>query len=97
MSKLQGLEPAKVFQFFEEMSQIPRTSGDEKRISDWLVSFAKERNLEVHQDKALNVIIKKPGTEGYENSPAVIIQGHMDMVGEKTRTAAMTLQRTLSI
>ena len=88
MNKLQGLEPAKVFQFFEEMSQIPRTSGDEKRISDWLVSFAKERNLEVHQDKALNVIIKKPGTEGYENSPAVIIQGHMDMVGEKTKDSS---------
>ncbi len=40
--------------------------------------------MEVYQDKALNVIIKKPGTKGYENSPVVILQGHMDMVPEKT-------------
>ena len=85
MYKLKELKPEKVFTLFEEMSQIPRTSGDEKKISDWLVAFAKERNLEVYQDEALNVIIKKPGTAGYEDSPAVIIQGHMDMVGEKSK------------
>ncbi|MGM9975240.1 MAG: beta-Ala-His dipeptidase, partial [Clostridiaceae bacterium] len=85
MYKLKELKPEKVFGFFEEMSQIPRTSGDEKKISDWLVTFAKERNLEVYQDEVLNVIIRKPGTPGYENSPGVIIQGHMDMVGEKSK------------
>ena len=52
-------------------------------ISDWLVSFAKEHKLEVIQDKALNVIIKKPGTKGYEKAPIIILQGHMDMVCEK--------------
>ncbi|WP_040214226.1 aminoacyl-histidine dipeptidase [Clostridium polynesiense] len=83
MAVLKDLQPGKVFHFFEEMSNIPRTSGNEKMISDWLVRFAKDRNLEVHQDEALNVIIKKPGTSGYEKSSAVIIQGHMDMVGEK--------------
>ncbi len=85
MNKLQNLEPSKVFQFFEEMSEIPRTSGDEQKISDWLVDFAKERGLEVYQDKVLNVIIRKPGTSGYENAQTVIIQGHMDMVGEKSK------------
>lgn len=85
MDKLKDLKPSKVFHFFEELSQIPRTSGDEKRVSDWLVSFAKSRQLEVHQDEWLNVVIKKSGTTGYENSPAIIIQGHMDMVGEKTK------------
>ena len=59
---------------------IPRGSGNEKAISDYLVDFAKKDCLELIQDKAMNVIIKKPGTPGYENSPAVIIQGHMDMV-----------------
>ena len=83
MSILKELEPYEVFKFFEEISQIPRGSGDEKAISDYLVNFAKERNLEVIQDKALNVIIKKPATEGYEDSEGVIIQGHMDMVNEK--------------
>ncbi|OQY09640.1 MAG: aminoacyl-histidine dipeptidase [Marinitoga sp. 4572_148] len=66
------------------MSKIPRCSGNEKAISDYLVNFAKERNLEYIQDKALNVIIKKPATKGYENVPCVIIQGHIDMVCEKT-------------
>ena len=80
---LVNVEPVEVFQYFEEISSIPRGSGNEKRISDYLVSFAKEHNLEVIQDKALNVIIKKPGTRGYEESPGVVIQGHMDMVCEK--------------
>lgn len=84
MSNVLGnLEPKAVFGYFEEISQIPRGSGNEKGISDFLVKFAKDHNLEVIQDKAMNVIIKKPGTKGYENSPGVIIQGHMDMVCEK--------------
>ncbi|WP_349947187.1 aminoacyl-histidine dipeptidase [Lacrimispora sp. BS-2] len=80
---LENMEPVEVFQYFEEISSIPRGSGNERRISDYLVSFAKEHKLEVIQDKALNVIIKKPGSKGYEESPGVIIQGHMDMVCEK--------------
>ncbi|MFL0194733.1 aminoacyl-histidine dipeptidase [Clostridium sp. WILCCON 0269] len=80
---LQDIEPAEVFKYFEELSSIPRESGNEKEISDYLVSFAKRHNLEVIQDKALNVVIKKKGTKGYENSPGVILQGHMDMVCEK--------------
>src|SRR5215213_7723059 len=82
---LKGLTPNSVFGFFEEIAQIPRGSGDEQRISDYLVSFAKERNLEVIRDKALNVIIKKPAALGYENAPTVILQGHMDMVCEKNK------------
>lgn len=84
MSKiLEGLEPKGVFTYFEAISDIPRGSGNEQAISDYLVNFAKERHLEVIQDKALNVIIKKPGTGGLEHAPIVILQGHMDMVNEK--------------
>lgn len=82
---LEGLNPKQVFRYFEELTKIPRCSGNEKQASDYLVNFAKERRLEVFQDKALNVIIKKPGTAGYEDSPAVIIQGHIDMVCEKSK------------
>lgn len=82
---LRNLQPNLVFHYFEEISQIPRGSGNEKAISDYLVDFAKKHNLEVIQDNALNVIIKKPGTAGYENAPTVIIQGHMDMVCEKNK------------
>ncbi|WP_434793327.1 Cytosol non-specific dipeptidase [Terrisporobacter petrolearius] len=74
-----------VFKYFSQISKIPRGSGNEKAISDYLVSEAKRLGLEVIQDKALNVIIKKPGTKGYENSPGVILQGHMDMVCEKNK------------
>lgn len=84
MHILEGFKPYDVFGFFEELTTIPRTSGNEQMISDFLVDFAKKRDLEVFQDKALNVIIRKPGTSGYEKSSAVIIQGHMDMVGEKS-------------
>ncbi len=73
----------KVLYFFEKINEIPRGSGNEKAVSDFLVEFAKKRCLWVHQDKANNVIIKKEGSKGYENHEAVVIQGHMDMVCEK--------------
>lgn len=85
---LEDLDPKQVFRFFEELTKIPRCSGNEKQVSDYLVGFAKERKLEAFQDKALNVIIRKPGTAGYEKSPAVIIQGHMDMVCEASKATS---------
>ena len=69
-----------VLKYFKELAQIPRESGNEKEVSDFLVNFAKERNLEVVQDDALNVIIRKDASEGYEDHPIVALQGHMDMV-----------------
>lgn len=80
-----NLEPKVVFDWFYKLNQIPRCSGDEKRVSDFLVNFAKERNLEVIQDELYNVIIKKPASKGYEKSTPVIIQGHMDMVCVKSQ------------
>jgi len=80
MSILAGLKPEGVFKNFEALTKIPRESGNEKAVSDYLVEFAKKNNLEVIQEECLNVIIKKQGTKGYENAPTVILQGHMDMV-----------------
>ena len=76
-----------VFRYFEEISKIPRCSGNEKAISDYLVAFAKSKNLEVEQDDAQNILIKKPATPGYEKTPTVILQGHMDMVCDKKKSA----------
>ena len=73
----------KVLQFFEEISKIPRGSGNEQGISDYLIQWGKERGLEARQDKALNVVIYKPGSKGLENSPPLILQSHMDIVCEK--------------
>ena len=83
MGSISHLEPKAVFGYFEEICRIPHGSGNVKQISDYLVEFAKKNNLEYAQDEALNVIIKKPASEGFEDVPAVIIQGHMDMVAVK--------------
>lgn len=83
MSVLKNLQPQKVFYYFEEICNIPHGSRNTKQISDYLVNFAKERNLTCYQDELNNVIILQDGTEGYEDSDPIIIQGHMDMVCEK--------------
>lgn len=70
----------KVFHYFEEISRIPRESGDEKAISEYLVRFANERGLEVYSDEHWNVIIKKKATMLNCTCAPVIIQGHTDMV-----------------
>ncbi len=83
MAVLENLQPKEVFGFFEEICNIPHGSGNLQQISDFLVKFAKDRNLDVIQDEELNVIIKKPGTKGYEDKEPIILQGHMDMVAVK--------------
>lgn len=72
--KITGYEPAQLFHFFEDVSAIPRGSGNEKGISDFLVAFAKERGLDVYQDEVYNVIIRKPASAGAENAPTVMLQ-----------------------
>ncbi|MCR4599223.1 MAG: aminoacyl-histidine dipeptidase [Acetatifactor sp.] len=84
MSAVSSLEPKEVFHYFDEISKIPRGSGNIKRISDYLANFARERNLEYYQDKLGNVIIIKEATAGLEDRDPVILQGHMDMVAVKT-------------
>ena len=83
MRKTEGLKPDRVFHYFEELTKIPRCSYNEQKVSDYLKSVGEGLGLEVIQDQALNVIIRKPGSKGYEDKPTVIIQGHMDMVCEK--------------
>lgn len=73
-----------IFHFFSEISAVPRGSKNNTAISNYLADFAKKRGLRYIQDDHENVIIFKEATKGYENAPAIIIQGHMDMVCEKT-------------
>lgn len=86
--KITGFEPASLFHFFEDISAIPHGSYHEKALSDFLVDFAKARGLWYHQDDLYNVIIKKPASKGAENKPAVMLQGHIDMVCEKLADTA---------
>ena len=62
---------------------FPHGSGNMKAISDYCAEFARKHQLEYYQDEAMNVVIKKPATKGYETLPTLMIQGHMDMVCEK--------------
>ncbi len=84
MGKLIDLENHRVFYYFEEICKIPHGSGNMEQISNFCVEFAKKHNLKYYQDEAKNVIIYKSGTSGYENSEPVILQGHIDMVCQKT-------------
>ena len=93
MRVLDNLEPKRVFYYFEEIASIPHGSRDTKRISDYLVDFAKQHNLEHYQDELNNVIIIKEATEGYENSEPIIIQGHMDMVCEKEKGCSIDFEK----
>lgn len=83
MTKIDNIKYERIFYHFEEINKIPRGSGNEKAISDYLLNFGNNLGLVSIQDDALNIIIKKPASKGYENAPTVIIQGHMDMVCEK--------------
>lgn len=81
--KITGYKPEKLFHFFEDVCAIPRGSGHEKEISDFLVKFAEDRGLWVYQDDSYNVIIKKEGSEGAKDKDPVMLQGHIDMVCDK--------------
>jgi dipeptidase D len=80
---IKELQPTDLWNYFYEITQIPRPSKKEEKIRSFLLDFAKKHNLEAKQDKVGNVLITKPSTPGKENVPTVILQGHMDMVCEK--------------
>ena len=82
---LEKIDYKGIFKYFSEISKIPRGSGNEDEISEYLVSFAKSRGLMYNKDTANNVIIIKEAAPGYETEPAVMLQGHMDMVCEKRK------------
>jgi dipeptidase D len=82
--KVEHEKTNEILKWFEEISKIPRCSKNEDAICNWLANWAKDNNFVVENDRVNNVLIKVPGSPGYENSPPVIIQGHVDMVCEKT-------------
>ncbi len=84
MSKLEILNDKRVFHYFEEISSIHRGSGDMEAISRYCIAFADAHSLKHYTDDNKNVVIYKKGTKGYENSDPVILQGHLDIVCQKT-------------
>ena len=84
LNKLNGILPERVFYYFEEVCNIPHGSGNTEKIAEYCVDFAKKHGLKYVKDDANNVIIYKDGSEGHENSAPLILQGHIDMVCQKT-------------
>lgn len=80
---IKNRQPADALRYFEELSQIPRGSGNEKAAGEYLMAFAKEQGLWCKMDELYNVYMKKPGSKGCEDLPAILFQGHTDMVCEK--------------
>jgi len=83
MSILSGLNPASVWIHFEEICKIPRLSKNEGKIREYLLNFASIHNFESKEDSAGNILITRPASQGFELIKTIVLQSHMDMVGEK--------------
>lgn len=84
MDILANCRPQRVFYYFEQLSRIPHGSGNTAAISDYCAVFARAHGLFVQQDEHHNVLIRKPASPGRAGAPGIILQGHLDMVCEKT-------------
>lgn len=93
MKKAVQIDSASIFQYFEKICSIPHGSGNMDALCEYCVQFAEENKLRATCDAAKNVVIYKPGTEGYENAEPVILQGHLDMVCQKTEDAAIDFKK----
>lgn len=80
---LNGLDPKELWKHFDKIRTIPHCSGNEEQLAEYLLSYSKNKELEAEKDKNGNVLIRVPATPGHENAPTVVLQGHIDMVGEK--------------
>ncbi|MCD4772416.1 MAG: aminoacyl-histidine dipeptidase [Bacteroidales bacterium] len=82
-NKLLQLKPERLWFYFSEILEIPRLSKKEEKIAEYLMNFGKNHNLETIKDETGNILIRKPATKGNEKMKSVVLQSHMDMVGEK--------------
>jgi len=83
MNKITDLEPKILWHYFNEILNIPRPSGKEEKMVEFLVDFGKKHHLETIVDEAKNVLIRKGATPGMENKESILLQSHIDMVCEK--------------
>ena len=88
---LATMEPRAVWQDFYDLTQIPRTSHHEEQATAFLSAFGDGLGLETITDDVGNVVIRKPATPGMEGRPGVVLQAHMDMVGQQTPDSTVDL------
>ena len=77
------LKPQNVWRNFYKLTRIPRPTGHMKEITKFMMEFGKSLDLETLQDRAGNVLIRKPASKGYEGKQTVILQAHLDMVPQQ--------------
>ncbi|MHB1685777.1 MAG: aminoacyl-histidine dipeptidase [Ignavibacteriaceae bacterium] len=82
---IKGLKPELLWKYFYEIAQVPRPSKKEGKIIEHIKNFANKKNLQYKVDKVGNIVISIPATKGFEKSPTVVLQGHIDMVCEKNK------------
>ena len=90
---VEGYEPKRVFEIFEDLCAIPHGSGNERGVAEYIASFAEKNGLFCLHDEVGNVFLRKNATEGYENVPALMLQGHMDMVCEKNADSSHDFEK----
>ena len=83
MKTILDLQPAIVWKYFYEITQVPRPSKKEGKIIQYLEDFAAQHHLPIKKDSVGNILISKAATPGYEQLPTIVLQSHMDMVCEK--------------
>jgi len=83
MGELEDIKPRRVWSYFEEISRIPRLSKNEGRIREYMLDFARKHNLEAREDSVGNILITREASPGKEKVSTVVLQSHLDMVGEK--------------
>lgn len=93
MCKISELCPKDVFYYFSQICKIPRGSGNMSQISSFCEEFAKTNGLEYKRDSSDNVIIYKPASVGFENIDPIILQGHLDMVCQKTEDCKIYFEK----
>nr|MDT0252649.1 aminoacyl-histidine dipeptidase [Endozoicomonas sp.] len=84
-TRLANVDAASVWHHFRNIAGIPHPSGHEEALCQYIINVAGKKQLKWKQDKVGNLVVYKPGTAGYETSPVIILQSHLDMVPEKTR------------
>lgn len=83
MTTIHDLQPARVWQYFHQLTQIPRPSFHEETVQQYVLDEAKRLGLPAERDAAGNIRVRKPASLGHENAPGVILQSHLDMVPQK--------------
>lgn len=85
MSEIANLQPQAIWKNFDLLTQVPRPSGHLEKVQQFLLDWAAQKGVEAFKDEAGNIIMRKPASAGMEDRKIVTLQGHMDMVPQKTK------------